>query len=135
MKIYVKNKALELQARRRAPEYLADLAPAIVDRNSEGVFFDTKHPAWKAAIEKYRPARQTEQPLASPSKTQPAFIAHRREICSTCPSKPSCPVWQGSSCRAKNLLSRANMICPADPPKWGPDINRDLPPSKMAGVE
>ncbi len=46
-------------------------------------------------------------------------IAKRSAICDAC-DKTDCPLKHCSSCRKRAMLARPAMVCPADPPKWGP---------------
>ena len=48
----------QLQARlaQRPPEYLAEIAPALLRTLPDGTQeYDERHPAWRAALKKYRP--------------------------------------------------------------------------------
>ncbi len=48
---------LQARAAERPPEYLQEIAPALVRVRPDGVHeYDDRHPAWRAAVKKYRPA-------------------------------------------------------------------------------
>ena len=55
----IRVSAAQLQARaaERPPEYLLEIAPALARMLPDGVQeYDEQHPAWRAAVKKYRPA-------------------------------------------------------------------------------
>lgn len=114
---------------KRPPEYASEIEPFITRRFADGsIEVDTHHPAWQAAMAKYRsarhysrPGRPTRLPPPNQQPPEPTFAQERRSICDRCPEKPTCYIFQGNSpCRAKNLLKRPGMVCLADPPKWLP---------------
>ncbi len=59
MIIKATKKNLEQRLKERSSEYLSEIEPAIVKRHDDGSFdCDTEHPAWKAAMVKYKPVRK-----------------------------------------------------------------------------
>jgi len=52
-----------------------------------------------------------------------ALLAERAKICQTCDDE-KCALKTCRPCRRKALLSNPGMVCPADPPKWGPVATR-----------
>jgi len=129
MKIFVTKKQIDARLKMRPAGYMSELEPAIVERRPNGdIVFDDAHPAWQAAMAKYRSAHHHSRPgrptrLTPPNQQppEPTFAQERRRICDRCPEKPTCYIFQGNSpCRAKNLLKRPGMVCLADPPKWLP---------------
>jgi len=132
MKILVTKKQIDTRVKQRPASYMLELEPAIIEHKPNGdIVFDDEHPAWQAAMAKYRsahhhnrlfrPGRPTRLTPPNQQPPEPPFAQERRSICDRCPAKPTCPIFQGNSpCRAKNLLKRPGMVCPGDPPKWGP---------------
>ena len=57
-KIVPASKLAEYIAK-RPPEYASEIEPAITQRFADGsIEVDTHHPAWQAAMAKYRPVRR-----------------------------------------------------------------------------
>lgn len=58
---FITHADLAACAKARSPEYLQELAPAIVRRDDKGVWIERYHPAFIAMLAKYKPARIAER--------------------------------------------------------------------------
>ena len=91
--IKVTKKQLEDRIKTRSPEYLDDIRPAMVKKYADGSMdFNDQHPAWIAAMEKYRPVRN--KPISvgkSPCKYAVRDCCGKPYICSVdggdCPDR------------------------------------------------
>ena len=69
----------------RPPEYLREIEPAIVARNADGsIDFDDTHPAWRAAMVKYRPVRPSASAPLAPAAVKDSLFASRMAVCAQC---------------------------------------------------
>ena len=84
---------------------------------------------WKAAAEYAAAPKRFENKAALAAQiaernAQVTQVHERSKICDACDgilaSGKMCALKTCASCRRNNLLARPNMVCPADPPKWGP---------------
>ncbi len=66
MIIKVTKQQLESRLKNRSPEYISEISPAIVSKYADGsIGFESEHPAWKAAMAKYRPVREATKSVKS----------------------------------------------------------------------
>ena len=61
----------------------------------------------------------TREKLRRFSAEADAEIKRRSKICDACPDK-KCALKHCSGCRKRKLLAKPLMVCPANPPQWGP---------------
>lgn len=97
--IRVTPQQLEARLRERPPEYLGEIAPALVRTLPGGVQeYDERHPAWRAAVRKYRKAARVpgvaRKPCGCSEQREAAkrIIPYTREqqMTQTPPVRPSC---------------------------------------------
>ena len=55
---------------------------------------------------------------SKPPTAEQLMIMRRKKICEACESKPTCGFFQGTPCRANNILKKADSCCPIN--KWIP---------------
>jgi hypothetical protein len=97
--IRVTPQQLEARLRERPPEYLSEIAPALVRTLPGGVQeYNERHPAWRAAVRKYRKAAHVpgvaRKPCSCSEQREAAkrIIPYTREqqMAQTPPVRPSC---------------------------------------------
>lgn len=59
------------------------------------------------------------KPPPLPPRGQPDLVTERWAVCEVCQSE-RCALKTCRPCRRKALLAKPGMVCPNDPPKWGP---------------
>ncbi len=57
---------------------------------------------------------------SKPPTPEQLMARSRCKICNNCESKPTCPLWQGSGCKAGNVLKKPDACCPKN--KWTPEL-------------